>query len=94
MKHIREKVRQETSLSVFYAFDITDQAERCAVAHASHDCVQTNGLKLIHKRLHSDPVISQEHHGFLSALMCDIHHLFGKLRHFSSLECLKIKEFL
>ena len=49
--------------------------------------------KLVHKRLHADPVIAHEHHGFFAVFMDNVYHLFGKFRNFSALERLEILEF-
>ena len=94
MECIREKVRQKSSLCVLYIFDITEQTQGCTISHASDHCIQPDGGKLIHKRLHADPVISQKHHGFFSILMNNIHHFLRKAGYLSSLECLKIFKFL
>ena len=94
MEGIREEIRKETSLGIFDTRNITDQTKRCSISHRTYDCIQSYGLELIHKRLHTDPVIAEEHHGFFSILMYDIHELFRQFRNFSSLECGKIHEFL
>ena len=94
MEGIREEIRKETSLGIFDTRNITDQTKRCSISHRTYHGVQSYGLELIHKRLHTDPVIAEEHHGFFSILMHDIHKLFCKLRDFSSLERGKIHEFL
>ena len=94
MESIREKIRKKTSLGIFNPGNITDQTKRRSISHGTYHSIQTYGLKLIHKRLHADPVIAEEHHSFFSILMHDIHKLFCKLRNFSSLECGKIHEFL
>ena len=94
MEGIREEIRKETSLGIFDTRNITDQTKRRSISHGTYHSIQTYGLKLIHKRLHADPVIAKEHHSFFSILMHDIHKLFCKLRNFSSLECGKIHEFL
>ena len=93
MERIREEVWQESSFCIFHPVNITDQTQCRTVSNTSYDCIQTDGLELIHKWFHSDPVISKEHHGFFSTFMCDIHHLFCKLGNLSSLECLKILKF-
>ena len=92
MECVREKVWEETPLCIFDAFDVADQSEGRTIAYASHDRVQPDGLELIHKRLHADPVIPQEHHSFFPALMGNIYHLFRQLCNLFSLECLKIKK--
>ena len=94
MEGIREEVWKETSFGIFYSWNITDQTKGCTISNRTYDCIQTYGFELVHKRFHTDPVVTEEHHGFFSILMHDIHKLFCKLRNFSSLECGKIHEFL
>ena len=91
---IREEVRKETSLCIPDSFDIADQSESRSVSHAPDDCVQPDGLELIHERLHADPVVAQEHHCLFAALMRNVYHFLRQLRDLSSLECLEITEFL
>ena len=94
MEGIREEIGQKTSFRVFHSLDIADQTQGRAVSNAAHHGIQADGLEFIHERLRADPVIAQEHHGFLAALMADIHHFLCDLRHFSSLEGLEVLEFL
>ncbi len=35
-------------------------------------------LKFRHERLGADPVIAQEHHGFLAVRVGDVHHFLGQ----------------
>ena len=93
MKGIREEIGKESSFCICYIFDITEKTECCTISHTSYHSIQSNRRKLIHKGLHSDPVVSHEHHGFFPILMNDIYHLFCKFCHFSPLECLEIPEF-
>ena len=93
MEGVREKVRKETAFCVFYIFDVTEQTQGGAVANTSYHRVQSDSRKLIHKRLHADPVVAHKHHGFFAVFMNNVYHLFGKLGNFSSLECLEILEF-
>ena len=94
MERIREKVWQKSSFCIFHIFNITEQPQCCTISNTSHNCIQSDGSKLVHKRLHADPVISHKHHGFLSIFMDNIYHFFCKLGDFSSLECLEIFKFL
>ena len=94
MEGIREEIGKKSSFRILHAFDIADQTQGSAVSYASHHRVQADGLKFIHKRLSADPVIAQEHHGFLAAFMADIHHFLCDLRHFPALERLEIPELL
>ena len=94
MESIREEIRKETSLCIFYMLDIAEKTKCCAVSNASNYCVKSNLGKFIHKWLHADPVIAHEHHGFLAILMNNIYHLFCKKGNLSALECLEITEFL
>ena len=94
MERIREEVRQESSFCILHSTDITNKPQRCAVADTSYYSVETDSLEFIHKWLRSNPVITKEHHRFFSTLMCDVHHFFGKLCHFSSLELLEIQKLL
>ncbi|CCZ27244.1 unknown [[Ruminococcus] torques CAG:61] len=93
VEHIREEVRQQTSFCIFHSFDITDQTKRRTVSYASYNSVNTKCFKLFHKRLCSDPVISEEHHCFFTTFVRDLCHLFYDLGNFSSLERLKILKF-
>ena len=93
MEGIREKVRKETSFCIFYILDIAEQTQSRTISDTSNNSVQSDGCKLVHKRLHADPVIPHEHHGFFAVFMDNVYHLFGKFRNFSSLESLEILEF-
>ena len=93
MEGIREKVRQEPPLSVSDPLNVTNETQRCTVSDASDHSIQPDRLELLHKRLHTDPVVTEEHHRLFSARMCDIHHLLCKLCHFPALKCLKILKF-
>ena len=94
MEGIREEIRKETAFGIFYTRNITDQTKGGSISHRAYHSIQPYGLKFIHKRLHADPMIAEEHHGFFSILMHDIHKLFCKFCNFSSLECGKIHKFL
>ncbi|CDD87270.1 unknown [Blautia obeum CAG:39] len=93
MEGIREKVRKETSFCIFYILDIAEQTQSRTISDTSNDSIQSDGCKLIHKRLHANPVIAHEHHSFFTIFMDNVYHLFGKLRNFSSLKSLEIFEF-
>ena len=44
--------------------------------------------------LGADPVVAQEHHGFLAQLVGDVHHLLGKSGDLPALEGLEVLELL
>ena len=94
MESIREEVWKKTSLCIVYIFNIADQTKCCTVSNTSYYCINSDRCKLVHKRFHSDPVVTKEHHGFFSKLMYNVYHLFSKFCNFSSLERLEITEFL
>ena len=93
MEGIREEIRQKAAFRIFHPFDIADQTECCSVAHASNHRIKADGLKLIHKRFRSNPVVTQEHHRLPAAFMADIHHFPGNLGDLSSLEGLEVLVF-
>ena len=94
MERVREEVRQKASFRVLHSLNVGDQAQRGAIAHAAYHGIQPDGLELRHKGLGTDPMVSQEHHGFAAALMGDVHHLLGQLGHFPTLESLEVPELL
>ena len=94
VERIREEVGQEPALGVLDAGDVGNQPQGGAVAHGTHHRVYADGLPLLHKRLGADPVVPQEHHGFLAQFVGDVHHFLGKLGHFPTLERLEVLEFL
>ena len=91
---IGEEVGQETALGVFHAGDVADEPQGAAVAHAAHHRVQPDGGELRHVGLGADPVVAQEHHGFLAQLVGDVHHLLGQLCHLAPLEGHEVLELL
>ena len=93
MERIREKVWQKSSFCIFYILNITEQTQGRTISNTSNYSIQSDRCKFVHKRFHTNPVISHEHHGLFSVFMYDIYHLFGKLRNFASLKCLEIFEF-
>ena len=93
MESIREEIRKKSSFCIFHILNIAEQTQRCTVSDASDHSIQPDRLELLHKRLHTDPVVTEEHHRLFSARMCDIHHLLCKLCHFPALKCLKILKF-
>src|SRR5699024_1044696 len=94
MEDIREDIGQEPSFAVTHSFDITQQPQCRAISYASHYSIKSDSLNLLHNRLCTDPVVPNEHHGFFSAFMGDVHHLFRQFRNLSALECLEITKFL
>ncbi len=94
MECVREEVRQKSSFRIRYPFNVTDQPQSGTVPHTSHHSIQSHFLKLPHKGLCADPVVSQKHHGFLTAFMGNIHHLLDNLSDFPSLKSLKILKLL
>ena len=58
MEGVWEEVGEEASFCVGDSFDIADETERAAVSYASHHGIEANGLKLIHERFCSNPVVS------------------------------------
>lgn len=42
MESIREEIRKETSLCIFYMLDIAEKTKCCAVSNASNYCVKSN----------------------------------------------------
>ena len=71
---------------------ITDQTQRRTISNTSYQCIQSDGFELIHKRLCSDPVITEEHHRFFAFLMGNVYHFFCKFCNFTALERLEIFE--
>ena len=94
MEGVGEEVGQEAALGVFHAGDVADEPQGAAVAHAAHHRVQPDGGELRHVGLGADPVVAQEHHGFLAQLVGDVHHLLGQLCHLAPLEGHEVLELL
>ena len=94
MEGVGEEIGQEPALGVLDAGDITDETEGGAVAHGAYHGVQADGLELLHVGLGADPVVAQEHHGFLAQLVGDVHHFLGQLGHLPALEGHEVLELL
>ena len=94
MEGIREEIWKETAFCVFYILDVTEQTQCSTISNTSNNCIKSDRSKFIHKWLHTDPVITHEHHSFSAIFMNNINHLFGKLCYFSALESLDIFKFL
>ena len=90
MESIGEEVGQETALGVLDAGNVGDQAQRAAVADAADDGIDAGFLKFRHERLTADPMVAQEHHGFLAVFVDDVGHFFHQTGHLTALECLKV----
>ena len=90
MECIREKVGQKSSFCITYSGNIRDQPQGGTVAHRTYHRIHARPAKLVHKGFRADPVISQEHHRFLSQFMCQINHLPHQSRNFTALESHKI----
>ena len=86
---IGEEVGQKAAFGVFDARDVTDETQRAAVSDAAHHRVQPDAGKLRHIRFRADPVVAQEHHGFASVLVGDIHELPGQCCDLAPLESWK-----
>ena len=90
MEGIGEEVGQESSLGVFDTGDVGNQAQGAAVADTADDGIDAGFLKFRHERLTADPMVAQEHHGFLAVFVDDVGHFFHQTGHLTALECLKI----
>ena len=90
MEGIGEEVGQEAALGVLDAGNIGDQAQGAAVADAADDGIDAGFLKFRHERLTADPMVAQEHHGFLAVFVDDVGHFFHQTGHLTALECLKV----
>ena len=87
---IREEIGQEPALGVPDAGDVGNQPQGGAVAHGAHHRVQPDGPPLVHEGLGANPVIAQEHHGFQSVFMGDVHHFPAQGGHLPALEGLEV----
>ncbi len=81
IKRIRKEIRQKTSFCILHAWNVRDQPQRSAAAHASHHCVQADAFKIRAVGLRADPVVPQEHHGLFPGLMDQRHQLRRLFRH-------------
>ena len=90
---IREEIREQTAFGIFDARDIADQTQRGSVSDAADYRIQAESLEFFHKWFGADPVVAQEHHGFFSVFVGDVHHLTDDLCHFTALECLEVLVF-
>ena len=91
-KHIREEIGQQTSFSVFDSLYIRNHPQSHPVSHGTYHGIQADAVKIFSIGLRADPVIPQEHHGFLAVTMHNVHQFFGQLTHFDLLELHEIPE--
>ena len=90
MEGIGEEVWQESSLGVLDAGNVGNQAQGAAVADAADDGIDAGFLKFRHERLTTDPMVAQEHHGFLAVFVDDVGHFFHQTGHLTALERLEV----
>ncbi|MNN35607.1 hypothetical protein D3C81_1494610 [compost metagenome] len=79
IEDVRKKVRQKPPFRVFHVRDIRDHPKRRAVPHAPHDGIEPDRPEVRPIRLRADPLIAEEHHRFIPALMHQVHQ-FLRLR--------------
>ena len=81
MEGIREEVWQKTTFGVADPGNIGDHAQGGAVAHGPDHSIQTQLLEARLVGLGADPLVSQEHHGFLACLVGHVDHGLDILPH-------------
>ena len=91
---VREEVGKEPSFRIFHTLYVTYEPECGAVSDRAHDCVDSCLLKAFKEGLRADPVVTEEHHCFLAALMTDIRELLYQGTDFPVLECHEVPVFL
>ena len=94
MEGIGEEVGQEATLGVLDAGNVGNQAQGATVADTADNGIHAGLLKFRHKRLTADPVVTQEHHGFLAVGVDDVGHFLHQPGDLAALECLEILIFL
>ena len=87
---IGEEVGQEAALGVLDAGNVGNQAQGAAVADTADNGIHAGLLELGHERLAADPVVAQEHHGFLAVGVDDVGHFLHQTGDLAALECLEI----
>ena len=87
---IGEEVGQESSLGVLDAGNVGNQAQGAAVADTADNGIHAGLLELGHERLAADPVVAQEHHGFLAVGVDDVGHFLHQTGDLAALERLEV----
>ena len=93
-KYIREEIWKKTALRVINTLDIGYHPHCNSVSDRTYHGIQTDVVKVFAERFRSDPVISQEHHGFFAVGMDNVHQVFGQPADLYLLKFDKVPEFL
>ena len=94
MEGIGEEVGQEATLGVLDAGNVGNQAQGAAVADTADNGIHAGLPEFRHERFAADPVVAQEHHGFLAVGVDDVGHFLHQPGDLAALECLEILIFL
>ena len=91
-EHIREKVWQQPSFRIIDTLDIGNHTKCHAASDRSYYRIQSDAFKIFTIRFRSDPMISKEHHGFLTIGMHNIYQFFRQCAYLDLLELYEIKK--